>query len=67
MGVVKEDVYVLVYDDDRMEWLVDNMNVNMIGVKEMGIKYVVGNVFNKKGDEFCNKIYEIGFFEDEVV
>jgi hypothetical protein len=65
-GIDKKNLYVLSHDDDRTERVADNANANEIGIKEVGLDTVVGNVFMKKGDELRTQMQEFGFTQHEA-
>ncbi|WP_330949420.1 general stress protein [Virgibacillus sp. MG-45] len=65
-GVRKEDIYILAHDDDRTDRIASNAGANTIGMEEMDLKDMVGNLFRKQGDELRTKMKEMGFSQVEA-
>ncbi|MCD5322392.1 MULTISPECIES: general stress protein [Pontibacillus] len=65
-GVTKDHIYLMTHDDDRTERLADNTDANTVGINEMNMGEIVGNLFNKKGDELRNKLQDLGFSQHEA-
>lgn len=65
-GIPKENLYVISHDDDRTDRVSDNVDANEVGIKEIGLKVAVENMFRKKGDELRAKFEELGFTPGEA-
>ncbi|KGP92173.1 general stress protein [Pontibacillus chungwhensis BH030062] len=65
-GITKEHIYLMSHDEDRTERLANNTDANTVGTQEMNLAEVIGNIFNKKGDELRNKLQDLGFSQSEA-
>lgn len=65
-GISKENLYVISHDDDRTDRVSDQVDAEEVGMKEIGLKVAVGNMFRKKGDELRAKFEELGFTQVEA-
>lgn len=65
-GVSRDNLYVISHDDDRTKRIIDQVNVNEVGMKEEGFKVAVENFFNSKGDELRAKFEAMEFSPEEA-
>ena|SRR5699024_594669 len=65
-GYTKDDIYIIAHDDERTDHLIDNLNVNDVGISEEGLGNKIANIFRSQGDELRSRFEALGLSEGQA-